>query len=51
MADTIIQSIYASELVIDSAYVDASGSASRVDLTAALAVPAASAATLGASRV
>ena len=44
MADTIIQSIYASELVIDEAYVDASGSASRVDLTAALAVPAASAA-------
>lgn len=37
MADTRIQSIYASELVIDSAYVDASGSASRVDLTAALA--------------
>lgn len=39
MADTIIQSIYASELVIDDAFVEASGSASRVDLTAALAVP------------
>ena len=44
MADKIIESIYASEFVIDEAFVDASGSASRVNLTAALAVPAASAA-------
>ena len=44
MADTTIESIYASEIVIDEAYVDKTGSASRVDLTAALAVPAASAA-------
>ena len=36
MADTIVQSIYASELVIDESFVDASGSATRVDITAAI---------------
>lgn len=37
MANTIVESIYASELVIDEAYVDVSGSVARVDMSAALA--------------
>lgn len=37
MADTTVESIYAHEIVIDDAYVTTSGSATRVDLTAALA--------------
>lgn len=36
MADTIVQSIYASELVIGDSFVDSSGSATRVDITAAI---------------
>lgn len=44
MANTVIESIYASEIVIDEAYVSASGSARRVNMTAALAAPTADAA-------
>ena len=44
MADTRIESIYASAIVIDEAYVTTSGSASEIDMTAALAAQAASSA-------
>ena len=44
MADKTIESIYASAIVIDEAYVTTSGSASRIDMTAALAAQAASSA-------
>ncbi len=37
MADKTIESIYASAIVIDEAYVTTSGSASEIDMTAALA--------------
>ncbi len=44
MADKTIESIYASAIVIDEAYVTTSGSASEIDTTAALAALAASSA-------
>ena len=44
MADKTIESIYASAIVIDEAYVTTSGSASEIDMTAALAAQAASSA-------
>jgi len=44
MADTTVESIFASNIIIDASFVSTSGSASSIDLTAALAVPAADAA-------